>query len=104
MSRHSLVAACAAATLTLAACSTTDQSAEPTAPVSSNLTQALTVSAETQALEPVARRLALALGEPGFRQRLHDQLERSPFREHKLQLQRHLAAGGGEMALELELV
>ncbi len=96
MSRRSLVAACIAATLLLAACSTTDQPAEPTAPVSSNLSQALTVSAETQALEPVARRLALALGEPGFRQRLHDHLERSPFREHKLQLQRHLAAGGGQ--------
>ncbi|MEO8636373.1 MAG: hypothetical protein ABI587_13955 [Gemmatimonadales bacterium] len=96
MSRRSLVAACAAATLTLAACSSPEPSDEPTAPVSSNLTQTLSVSPETQALEPVARRLALALGEPAFRQRLHDELERSPFREHKLQLQRHLASGGGQ--------
>ncbi len=96
MSRRSLVAACTAATLTLAACSTTDQSAEPTAPVSSNLTQTLTVSAETQALEPVARRLALALGDPAFRQRLHWRLEHSAVREHKLQLQRDLTADGGQ--------
>ena len=94
MSRRSHAAVLVAATLTLAACSAPEQDVEPTAPVSSNLTQ--DVSAETQALEPVARRLALALGDQAFRRRLHDQLGQSPFREHKLQLQHHLTAGGGQ--------
>ena len=42
--------------------------------------------------ELLARSLALALGDPAFRAHVKDQLDRSPFREHKLSFQRFLAA------------
>ena len=50
------------------------------------------------AQERLARRLALALAEPGFRAYVKEALDRSPVREHKLQLQHFLgrsAAGPG---------
>ena len=51
--------------------------------------------------ELLARSLALALGDPAFRTRVKDQLDRSPYREHKLSFQRFLAAerGSGSGAL-----
>jgi len=45
--------------------------------------------------ELLARSLALALGDPAFRAHVKDELDRSPFREHKLSFQRFLAAGPG---------
>src|SRR5256885_6403508 len=45
--------------------------------------------------EQLARGLALALGDPAFRARVHAQLAGSPYREHKLPFQRFLAADGG---------
>src|SRR5436853_5045860 len=45
--------------------------------------------------ELLARSLALALGDPVFRAHVKDDLDRSPFREHKLSFQRFLAAGRG---------
>ena len=45
--------------------------------------------------EQLARGLALALGDPTFRARVHAELDRSPYREHKLPFQRFLAADGG---------
>ena len=45
--------------------------------------------------EQLARGLALALGDPAFRARVHAELDRSPYREHKLPFQRFLAADGG---------
>jgi len=45
--------------------------------------------------EFLARSLALALGDPVFRAHVKDDLDRSPFREHKLSFQRFLAAGRG---------
>src|SRR5438876_218807 len=52
-------------------------------------------SARLVALEQLARELALALGDPAFRARVHAELDRSPYREHKLPFQRFLAADGG---------
>src|SRR6059036_4154767 len=51
--------------------------------------------------EFLARSLALALGDPVFRAHVKDDLDRSPFREHKLSFQRFLAAerGSGSGAL-----
>ena len=51
--------------------------------------------------ELLARSLALALGDPAFRAHVKGELDRSPFREHKLSFQRFLAAGraGGGGAL-----
>src|SRR5205807_4631142 len=45
--------------------------------------------------ETLARSLALALGDPAFRAHVKAELDRSPFREHKLPFQRFLAAGPG---------
>jgi hypothetical protein len=53
-----------------------------------------TASAATSP-ELLARSLALALGEPAFRAHVKAELDRSPFREHKLPFQRFLAAGHG---------
>jgi hypothetical protein len=47
---------------------------------------------ERAAQDRLARRLALALAEPEFRAYLRDALDRSPVREHKLQLQKFLRA------------
>ncbi len=46
--------------------------------------------------ELLARSLALALGDPAFRAHVKSELDRSPFREHKLSFQRFLAAGRGD--------
>ncbi|HKW40556.1 MAG TPA: hypothetical protein VJN39_04840 [Gemmatimonadales bacterium] len=48
--------------------------------------------------ELLARAFALALGDPAFRAHVKAELDRSPFREHKLQFQRFLA---GEQARAL---
>src|SRR3989475_2239208 len=45
--------------------------------------------------ELLARSLALALGDAAFRAHVKGELDRSPFREHKLSFQRFLAAGRG---------
>jgi hypothetical protein len=45
--------------------------------------------------EILARSLALALGDPAFRAHVKGELDRSPFREHKLSFQRFLSAGRG---------
>ncbi|HZI21463.1 MAG TPA: hypothetical protein VFD76_03075 [Gemmatimonadales bacterium] len=45
--------------------------------------------------EALARALALALGDPAFRAHVKAQLDRSPYREHKLPFQRFLGADGG---------
>jgi len=45
--------------------------------------------------ELLARSLALALGDPAFRAHVKHELDRSPFREHKLSFQRFLAAERG---------
>ncbi len=47
------------------------------------------------ALEKQARRLALALADPAFRSYFHAQLERSPYREHKLHYQALVSASDG---------
>ena len=51
--------------------------------------------ASRAAQERLARRLALALAEPGFRAYVKDALDRSPVREHKLHLQHFLGRSGG---------
>jgi hypothetical protein len=45
--------------------------------------------------EVLARSLALALGDPAFRAHVKAELDRSPFREHKLSFQRFLGADRG---------
>jgi len=48
--------------------------------------------------EALARAVALALGDPAFRAYVKARLDGSPYREHKLQFQRFLAADGGRAA------
>ena len=50
--------------------------------------------AARDARERLARRMARALADPAFRRQVKVALDRSPFREHKLHLQRWLDAGG----------
>ena len=66
---------------------------EPTAPTDSPglITGAAPAGpAQRVAQERLARRMALALADPAFRVYVKDALDRSPVREHKLQLQRFL--------------
>jgi hypothetical protein len=49
------------------------------------------------AMDRLTQALARAAADPAFRKRLHDQLELSPFIEHKLQLQSFLRASKGRM-------
>src|SRR3989454_937276 len=53
--------------------------------------------------ELLARSLALALGDPAFRAHVKGELDRSPFREHKLSFQRFLAAGRGHALAAMAL-
>ena len=87
--------------LAATACAERGEDGPPTAPPTAAPPVAQAVTPETRELEGVARRLALALADPGFRARLRARLEASPIREHKLHLQRDLAAGGGRERREL---
>jgi hypothetical protein len=58
-------------------------------------------SAERAAIERLARRLARALADPAFRSRLKAELDRSPFVEHKVQLQSFLQASDGQVLKEV---
>src|SRR5437016_14634353 len=58
-------------------------------------------SASVRAPEKPARAVALALADPEFRAYVKAQLDASPFREHKLPVQRFLAANVGRAAAAL---
>jgi hypothetical protein len=75
-----------AAVLTLPAC---DDRTSPDSPA-----EHAQVSRDTPAAarERLARRIALALADPGFRMQLKQDLDRSPVREGKLHFQRYLAS------------
>lgn len=92
MSRTSQVAALALTAALATACAD-DPSPTPTAPAV-DLASVSSVSAETHQLEGMTRRLALALGDPGFRARLYHRLQTSPYPEGKIQLQRTLEGEG----------
>ncbi len=89
-----LLLACLAGTALLAACAGPEPVAVPDRPAS-RVDPGIRVSPETARLEGLARRLAIALGDPAFRARFRARLEASPFPEHKLHLQRTLAGEGG---------
>jgi hypothetical protein len=72
-----------------------------TGPAASNRTAVPSAGPGASAAEQLARSMALALGDPAFRAHVKQQLDRSPFREHKLPLQRFLAADGGRGAAAL---
>ena len=53
------------------------------------------------AMDRLARRVALALADPAFRAYVKGELDRSPFAEHKLQLQQFLTASDGRAVRDL---
>src|SRR5215207_9564773 len=75
---------------------------EPTRPGDEPVTEATQQSPESDspqeraAMERLARRVALSLADPDFREYVRSELERSPVIEHKLQLQRFLSASNGK--------
>jgi len=72
----------------LAACDRPAPTAtEESTPLPSLVTPDARSSIERAAMDRLARRLARALADPAFRQSIKRDLDRSPFREHKLQLQ-----------------
>jgi hypothetical protein len=58
-------------------------------------------STERAAIDRLARRLARALADPAFRARLKAELDRSPYIEHKVQLQSFLRAADGVALKEI---
>lgn len=100
MSRRTHLAALGAAAI-LAACSErTSPDPIPDQPDDTR-SAAVTVVGAHAARERLARRLALALGDPQFRARLKHQLDRSPAREGKLHFQRFLAAANQQALRDL---
>ena len=89
--------------LALAALAAACDRPEPTAsndgsPVASPAAQRQT---ERAALDRIARRLARAMADPDFRAYLKRELDRSPFVEHKLQLQSFLHGSGARALKEV---
>jgi hypothetical protein len=79
--------------VTVAACDRPAPTAtEETPSLPSALSRSPERAAERAAIDRLARRLAAALADPGFRAGLKAELDRSPFVEHKLQLQSYLRA------------
>jgi hypothetical protein len=89
-----------AAAAILAACDRT-----PTAPQeAASITGASTLTnhtSEREAMDRLARRLARAMADPTFRSYMKEQLDRSPFGEHKVQLQSFLSASQRRALKEL---
>jgi hypothetical protein len=82
-------------TLALAATVAACDRPSPTAGNEETLAPAITQSTqERDAMDRLARRLARALADPAFRAYVKDQLDRSSFVEHKLQLQSFLHSSG----------
>ena len=102
MLRHTFrFAALTALAGTLACTDRTPPSAPTDQTAPSSAAGNLGAAAAAARAEPLARALALALGDPGFRGYLKSQLDASPFREHKLHFQRFLAADRGRAAAAL---
>src|SRR2546430_7935409 len=91
MCRHTVPRLAALAALAAAGCTDRPAAPLPDGPVA----RAAAVSTAAGPLEELARSLARGLRPPALRTRLKAQLDASPYREHKLQFQRFLAADGG---------
>jgi hypothetical protein len=86
----------------LAACDRPAPTAnEETAPLPSVVSPNVRSTIERAAMDRLARRLARALADPAFRQSIKNEIDRSPFREHKLQLQSFLKGSNGRVLKDL---
>jgi hypothetical protein len=91
--RHPAVLTAAAVALLLTGCRDTGSPVSPNAALAS---ASFTVAAdEHAAAAELARAVALALDDPGLRQRIKQDMRRSPNREHKLELSSYLHGNGG---------
>src|SRR5512133_4205962 len=90
--RNSLGLLAATAVITVAGCDRPPTAANVAGPGASALSSD---AAERGAMDRLARRVAKALIDPGFRAYVKDQLDRSPFPEHKVQFQNFLRASNG---------
>jgi hypothetical protein len=91
---NTLRVAALALLLVALACSEHPPATAPSAPDLKLTPPPPATSARSDA-EQLARSMALALGDRAFRAHVKAQLDRSPFREHKLPFQRFLAQDGG---------
>jgi hypothetical protein len=95
------------AALVIAAAACSDRTPTPggTDPAGSGNESAAAASAlvvgNQPRMERLARRVAVAMADPAFRSRVRAELAASPFREHKVQFQRLLAASNGSFRREL---
>lgn len=96
MSRSLIALALAAA---LAAC----ERPAPTSLADESVVSPANASSDPQraAMDRLARRVALALADPAFRAYVKGELDRSPFAEHKVQLQHFLTASNGKALRDL---
>jgi hypothetical protein len=58
-------------------------------------------ASEREAMDRLARRVARAMADPGFRSYVKEQLDRSPFGEHKVQFQSFLRVSNGRALKEV---
>jgi hypothetical protein len=93
----------AACLLLAAATACSDQPAPPSAPeeIAPAPSAAPSARPEQARLERLARVIARALRDPALRGAIRSELDRSPFAEHKVQLQRLLAGADGRLRREV---
>jgi hypothetical protein len=94
LNRSCAVGAGAGALILIAACSDRTVTPPPEAP-------ATAITANAQRPEAIAKMFAKGLKNPAFRAYLKAQLDASPYREHKLQLETFLAANGSRALREI---
>jgi hypothetical protein len=90
--RNSLCLLVATAVIAVAGCDRPPTAANEAGPGASALSSN---AAERGAMDRLARRVARAMIDPGFRAYVKEQLDRSPFPEHKVQFQNFLRASNG---------
>src|SRR5689334_7368978 len=95
MSHHRSHAAAALLVAAALACSDRTPGTAPAAGSAPGGSTAAPAVAPAPKAELLARSFALALADPAFRAHVKAELDRSPFREHKLQFQRFLAGEQG---------
>jgi hypothetical protein len=93
-----------ALTAVFAACDRTHPPSAPEEPTAEETNRPGTLSVERTAMDRIARRLARALADPGFRAYIKAQLDQSPVVEHKLQLQEFLQRSNQRALHELARV
>jgi hypothetical protein len=94
LNRSCAVGAGAGALILIAACSDRTVTPPPEAP-------ATAITANAKRPEAIAKMFAKGLKNPAFRAYLKAQLDASPYREHKLQLETFLAANGSRALREI---